>query len=328
MNLNNDFSEIVDLIKYSRNRAIHTVNSELINLYWNIGKIINHKTDNSSGNGAVVSLSKHIKNNFPGIKGFSSQNLWRMRQFYQTYNGNEKLSALTRDISWTSNMLIIGKTKSKEEIEFYLTLSIREKYSSRELERQIDSGIYERSIISNNNLSAVLRENYPDSKNQLKDNYILDFLALEEPFTEKDLQKGLVNHLKSFLLELGRDYAFMGEEFRLQVGNKDFYIDLLFFHRSLQCMVAFELKITDFKPEYIGKMVFYLEALDRQVKKSHEKKSVGIILCKSRDTQIVEYSLNRTMSPTMIAEYETKLIPKKVLEDKLKEFYRLANEEI
>ena len=223
-------------------------------------------------------------------------------------------------------MLILSKSKTETEKEFYINLVIKERYSSRELERQIDSGIYERIILTESKLSAVLKEIHPKSNDVFKDNYILDFLALPKPFAEKELRVSIVDHLKDFILEFGKDFTFVGQEYRVQVGNKDFYVDLVFYHRELQCLVALDLKITDFKPEYLGKMEFYLEALDRDVKKEHEKPSVGIILCKSKDSEIVEYSLSRTMSPTLVAQYETKLIDKKLLEKKLHEFYELADE--
>ena len=181
------------------------------------------------------------------------------------------------------------------------------------------------SYIDNTKLSAVLRELHPKSKDIFKDNYVLDFLALPNSYQEKDLRISIINHLKDFILEFGKDFTLVGQEYRLQVGNKDFYIDLVFYHRELQCLVAVDLKITDFKPEYLGKMEFYLEALDKDVKKEHEKPSVGIVLCKSKDSEIVEYSLNRTMSPTLIAQYETKLISKKLLEKKLNDFFQILD---
>jgi predicted nuclease of restriction endonuclease-like (RecB) superfamily len=200
-------------------------------------------------------------------------------------------------------------------------LSIQEKYSSRELERQIDSGLFERVLLSDKKLSAVLREIHPKANEAFRDNYMLDFLSLPKKHSEKDLRKSIIKHLKNFVLEFGKDFTFVGEEYRVQVGNKDFYVDLLFYHRELQCLVAFDLKITEFKPEYLGKMEFYLEALDNDVKKAHEKPSVGIVLCKNKDEKVVQYALNRSISPTMVAKYETELIDKSLLERKLDEFF-------
>lgn len=320
------FDDIVQMITAARENAILTVNKELIELYWQIGQYISKKIDSSDwGKGVVNKLSEYIFEKKPDIKGFSPQNLWRMKQFYDTYYKNTKLSSLLREISWTNNLMIISKATSDKEREFYIRLTIKEQYSSRELERQIDSGIYERILLSDKKISSALREIHPKSVEAFKDNYILEFLSLPKDHSEKDLRKKIVQHLKAFILEFGKDFAFVGEEYRLSVGNKDFYVDLLFFHRELQCLVAFDLKITDFKPEYLGKMEFYLESLDRDVKKGHEKPSVGIILCKNKDVKIVEYALSRSMSPTLVSKYETKLINKKLLERKLDEFFLLAD---
>jgi len=322
MKLEKQFSEIRILIQIAKNNAFKSVNIVLIDLYNEIGKYVSEKINNSEwGKSVVNQLSDFILQNEPGIKGFSPQNIWRMKQFYETYAEKLKLSALVREISWTNNLMIISKSTTYEEKEFYLKLSIREKYSSRELERQIDSGLFERIITSDKKLSAVMREMHPNVENAFRDNYMLDFLALPKTHSEKDLRKAIIQHLKDFILEFGKDFTFVGEEYRVQVGNKDFYIDLLFFHRELQCLVAFDLKITDFKPEYLGKMEFYLEALDNDVKKIHEKPSVGIVLCKSKDAKVVQYALNRSISPALVAKYETELIDKKILERKLDEFF-------
>ncbi|MDD2634925.1 MAG: PDDEXK nuclease domain-containing protein [Bacteroidales bacterium] len=318
------FLEVQKLIRLARLKINLSVNTSLIELYWQIGAYVHQKLKDSVwGKSVVAELSDFIRKSEPDIKGFSAQNIWRMRQFYEIYNKNEKLSALLREISWTNNMLILSKAKSNAEREFYLRLASREAYSSRELERQIDSGLYERTINSGKNLSAVLREVHPMAEQGLRDSYMLDFLSLPRHHSEKDFRKAIILNMKEFILEFGKDFAFVGEEYRLQVGNKDFYVDLLFYHRELQCLVAFDLKITDFKPEYMGKMEFYLEALDNDVKKVHEKPSVGIILCKNHDSMVVQYALNRTVSPAMIAKYETGLPDRRLLERKLDEFYSL-----
>jgi predicted nuclease of restriction endonuclease-like (RecB) superfamily len=240
-----------------------------------------------------------------------------MKQFYETYI-NSKLSALLRELSWTNNILIFSKSKTFEEREFYIRLSIQERYSSRELERQIDSGYYERAILSKK-VSPVVSQIDKMELSNFKDTYVLEFLNLPDIFEESEFRKSLVNNFKKFVLEFGKDFAFVGEEYRISVGNNDYFIDLVFYHRELQCLVAFELKIDDFKPEYLGKLNFYLEALDRDVKKKHENPSVGIILCKSKDKEVVEYALSRNASPAMISEYKTQLIPKKLLQNKLHE---------
>jgi len=328
MEIEKHFDDILLMISAAREKAILAVNSQLIELYWNIGNYISDRVNSSEwGKGVVTNLSKYIYSKIPDVKGFFSQNLWRMKQFYEIYAANIELSSVLRELSWTNNLMIFSKSTSDKERAFYIQLAIKERYSSRELERQIDSGVFERVLLANENLSAVMRETHPKSITTFKDNYVLEFLSLPEVHSEKDLRKKIVLHLKDFIIEFGKDFAFIGEEYRLPVGNKDFNVDLLFFHRDLQCLVAFDLKITDFKPEHLGKMEFYLEALDRDLKKEHEKPSVGIILCKSKDAKIVEYALNRTMSPAMVAKYETELIDKKLLELKLDEFFHLANSE-
>jgi len=325
MELAQEFTEIQKLIRKAKTRAFKAVNTELIGLYWEIGKYISGKITKAEwGKGVVKNLSDYLKESEPELKGFSSQNLWRMKQFYEAYYENEKLSTVLREIPWSHNMAILSSSNSEAEREFYIRLTINERLSFRELERRIDTGTYERVILSNEKLSPVLRELYPQANQLFKDNYIFDFLTLPKPFSEKTLRAGIIQNLKEFILELGKDFTFVGEEYRLQVGKKDFYIDLVFYHRELQCLVAIDLKITDFKPEYLGKMEFYLEVLDRDVKKAHEKPSIGIVLCKNKDSKVVEYALNRSISPTLISQYETKLIDKKLLGNKLDEFFELA----
>ena len=193
------------------------------------------------------------------------------------------------------------------------------------MERQINSGVFERVIIGNETISSSLKEIHPDVANTFKDTYVFEFLNLPEHYNESDLQKGLVRQMKDFILELGRDFIFIGEEFRIQVGNGDFYVDLLFYHRGLQCLVAIELKADKFKPEHLGQLNFYLEALDRDVKKTNENPSIGVLLCKDKDSEVVEYALSRTLSPTMVTEYTTKLPDKKLLQQKLHELFEQNN---
>jgi len=316
------FTDIVELIKRSRNNAIKTVNAELIGLYWSIGEYISRKVELSEwGQSVVKELSQYIQTNEPDIKGFSDKNLWRMKQFYETYKEFPKVSTLLREISWSHNLAIFSRCKSIEEQEFYIKLSKQENYSFRELERQISSSLFERTMIGNSKLSTVLRETNTDIANTFKDSYVFDFLNLPETFSESDLQKGLIQQMKNFILELGRDFIFISEEYKVQVGNSDFFIDLLFFHRGLQCLVAFELKADKFKPEHLGQLNFYLEALDRDVKRENENPSIGVLLCKDKDSEIVEYALSRSLSPTMVSEYKTQLPDKKLLQQKLHELF-------
>jgi predicted nuclease of restriction endonuclease-like (RecB) superfamily len=249
-----------------------------------------------------------------------------MKQFYETYKDFPKLSTLLREISWSHNLAIFSRCKTVEEKEFYLKQAKQENYSFRELERQISSSLFERTMIGNSKLSTALRESNHDLSNTFKDSYVFEFLNLPQLHSESDLQRGLVKQMKNFILELGKDFLFIGEEYKLQVGNSDFYIDLLFYHRGLQCLVAFELKADKFKPDHLGQLNFYLEALDRDVKKPNENPSIGILLCKDKDSEVVEYALSRSLSPTMVSEYKTQLPDKKLLQQKLHELFDSATD--
>ncbi len=346
MKLESQFTEVIRLIKKARSNAFQAVNTEMINLYWNIGEYISKRVEVQAwGKSIVAQLANFIEKKAPGLNGYSHRNLWRMKQFYETYKDYPKLSALLREISWTNNLIILGMRRP-EEREFYLRLCVQERYTKRELERQINSSLFERTMIGRRKLSTVLREIATKSKlpamptvldestgniklsplvteiginNSFKDSYVFEFLNLPPDHSENQLQKALICQMKDFILELGRDFVFMAEEYRLQVGNSDFEVDLLFFHRDLQCLVAIELKTEKFKPDHLGQLNFYLEALDKDVKKPHEKPSIGILLCKDQDSQVVKYALNRSLSPAVVAAYETQLPDKKLLQKKLHE---------
>ena len=240
-----------------------------------------------------------------------------MKQFYETYEGHEKLSAVLREISWTNNLIIMSRVKTDDAKMFYIQLIQRYGYSSRELERQIDSMLYERTMLSEHRNEQVLTQK--PELNVLRDSYVLEFLDVPVLHREKDLRKAIVANIRDFLLEFGKDFSFVAEEYRIQVGNKDFYIDLLFFNRALQCLVAIELKTTDFKPEHLGQLEFYLEALDRNVKIPGENPSVGLILCAGKDEMVVEYALSRSLSPALVADYQLHLPNKTLLMKKFRE---------
>ena len=317
------FSEVLNTIKSVREKVYKQVNASLIQLYWDIGKYVSQKVEKENwGKSIVQKLSEYIQKNEPGIKGFSARNIWRMKQFYETYKENEKLSTLWAELSWSHHRQIMS-LKTPEEREFYLNLCAKGHYSVRELERLINTGTYERTMLAQKNMSEAVKQLPKSTENIFKDTYILDFLDLPVPHKEKDLQTALVSSLKDFILELGKNFSFIGQEYRVQVGNQDFYIDLLFFHRELQSLVAFELKTEKFKPEFMGQLEFYLEALDRDVKLPNENPSIGVLLCRDKDNEVVEYALSRSLSPTLIADYEIKLIPKELLLKKLNEFYNL-----
>ena len=323
---NNQFDEIIRIIEQSRENAMRKVNEELIMMYWRVGEYISRESKEASyGDSYIQSLDDFFSKNYPQIKGFNRRGLYRMKQFYETYKDDEKMSTLLTQLSWSNHLKLLSACKTNDERLFYMQLCVKEGYSARELARQVDSGYYERYLMSKTNLSPVVSQAHNDTGNIFLDNYVLDFLDLPEKVSEKDLQKSILNNLKSFILEIGKDFTFIGEEYRVQVGNHDYYIDLLFYHRGLSCLVAFELKIGEFKPEYIGKVNFYLEALDREVKKENENPSVGVILCASKDDEVVEYALSRSLSPTMVSEYTLKLIDKKLLQEKLKEYVELTD---
>ncbi|MBT3194738.1 MAG: DUF1016 domain-containing protein [Verrucomicrobia bacterium] len=315
-----EFDAILRRIRETRQKVFAQANTALIELYWHIGQTISEKVEQASwGKGVVRELADYIARTDPEIKGFSDKNLWRMKQFYETYGEDEKLATLWRELSWSHNRTIMTR-KTVEEREFYLRLALQERLSVRDLQRQIDAAHYERSLTSAK-LSPAVRELQPSVTSVFRDTYILEFLGLPETHSEKDLRAALAQHMKAFLLELGRDFIFVGEEFRLQVGNQDFFIDLLFFHRGLSALVAFELKIGKFAPQDLGQLSFYLEALDRDVKKPHENPSIGILLCRDKDDEVVEYALSRNLSPTLISQYQLQLPDKKLLQAKLHELF-------
>ena len=319
--IDNTFAEIATIIQEAHENAYRKINEELILMYQRVGKFLSEKSKVASyGDGYIEALSEYIQRQFPGIKGFNRRGLYRMKQFYEIYSGNEKVSALLTQLSWTNHLLIMSGSKSDEEREFYMRLAVKERYSSRQLERQMDSGYYERYILSK---TKLLPEPLQSKQNPFLDSYVVEFLDLPDTFHENDFRRALVKGMRNFILELGRDFTFVGEEYPIQVGGEDYRIDLLFFHRNLRCLVAMELKVGKFKPEYVSKMDFYLEGLDRQVKKMDENPSVGLLLCASKNDEVVEYALSRTLSPMMVAQYQLQLPDKDVLRKKLQELSNL-----
>lgn len=278
----NRFEDIVYVIEQARENAYRKVNEELILMYQRVGKFLSERSKSANyGDAYIDSLAEYIQTRFPGIKGFNRRGLYRMKQFYELYAENEKVSPLVTQLSWTNHLLIMSGSKSDEEREFYIRLAVKERYSKRQLERQMDSGYYERYMLSQ---KKPLPEPIQSSQSPFLDSYVVEFLDLPETFHESD-----------------------------------FRIDLLFFHRALRCLVAIELKVGKFKPEYVSKMDFYLEGLDRQVRKPDENPSVGLLLCASKNDEVVEYALSRTLSPMMISRYQLQLPDKNVLRKKLQE---------
>jgi predicted nuclease of restriction endonuclease-like (RecB) superfamily len=254
MELKQQFSHISTLIQEAKKRIYRVANSELVTLYWQIGEYVSQQVATKAwGKSVVKELSDFIQQSEPNIVGFSSQNIWRMKQFYETYKDNEKLSTLSREISWSHHKFIMP-CRTPEEREFYIRMTIKEKWSKRKLERQIESSYFERVMLGNAKLAPLGRVLPQGITDSFKDTYVLELLHLPEDHKEKDLRKGIAQNITKFLLEFGRDYAFMGEEYPVQVGDQDFSIDLVFYNRSLNCMVAIELKIEKFKPEHLGQL--------------------------------------------------------------------------
>lgn len=320
-----DFSKLITIIDDARSRALKAVNAELIQMYWDVGACLSDLCAQSEfGDGIIDQIASFIARENPNIKGFNRRGLYRMKQFYEAYRGDEFVSPLVTQISWTNHLLILSGCKSREERHFYLALCAREQYSKRELERQINSAYFERYMLSR---TKPISQRVPgDVRDSILDTYVLEFLDLPDVFSERNLRKAIIANLKQFILEFGKDFTLVGEEYRVQVGNTDFFIDLLFYNRALSCLVPIELKLGKFRPEHIGQINFYLEALDRDVRKPNENPSVGVILCASKDDAVVEYALSRSISPTLVSDYQLCLPDKQLLQNKLRELTELALE--
>lgn len=358
MSLALQFSEVKSLISEARNKALQAVNEEAVLLNWRVGAYVSTKLKSASwGDGIVQQLAEYLKSQEPTLKGFDKRGLYRMVQFYDSYAAEEFLlaiaphlkqlkkanvsTALTQfentnneldifvstvltQISWSNHLEILVACKTPQEKLFYLIMSRKERWTVRELRRQIKAGTYERTMIGNQQVSKIQRYFPQDITNVFRDTYVLEFLNLPELHSESTLRKTLLKNLSSFMKELGNDFLFMGEEFKLSVGKQDFYIDLLFYHRELQCLVAIELKTEVFTPQSLAQINFYLEALDRDVRKPKENPSIGILLCKGKDDLVVEYAMSRSLSSAMIADYQLKLPNKNVLQEKWAELIELS----
>ncbi len=297
--------EIKNKIRLAQYEALKKVNHTLLELYWDIGKSIVEKQNKLGwGKSVVEKLSKDLILEFPDTQGFSTDNLWRMRKFYIHYQYNTKLAPLVQEISWSHNILILERCKDDLEREYYIQMIRKNAWSKSVLNHQISGKSFEKFLL-NNNIEKALPENAKNrGKLMLKDEFCFEFLDLAETHSEKELELGLMKNIKAFLFELGSDFTLIGNQFRLQVGNEDFYIDILLFHRRLKSLVAIELKTGNFKPEYAGKMNFYLAVLDDTIKLKDENPSIGIIICKSKNKTIVEYALKNNDGPIGVASYQ------------------------
>ncbi|MGI6391217.1 MAG: PDDEXK nuclease domain-containing protein [Kiritimatiellia bacterium] len=305
--------EVKERIRSAQYEALKAVNKELVGLYWDIGRLIVERQDVEGWGKAVVEqLAADLRTEFPGVGGFSASNLWRMKAFFEAYTGLEKLAPLVREIGWSHNLAILERCKDPLEREFYLRMTRKFGWSKNVLIHQIDNQSYEKSLLGQTNFDQALTpELRAQAKLAVKDEYTFDFLELGEEHSERELERALIARIEDFLRAMGGMFAFMGSQYRLEVDGKEFFIDLLLFHRRLRCLVAIELKVGEFLPEFVGKMQFYLAALDRQIRQEDENPSIGIILCKEKSRTIVEYALHDARKPIGVATYEiTKTLPK------------------
>jgi predicted nuclease of restriction endonuclease-like (RecB) superfamily len=308
-------AEVKERIRSAQYEALKAVNKELVGLYWDIGRIIVERQDAEGWGKAVVEqLAADLRTEFPGVGGFSASNLWRMKAFFEAYTGLEKLAPLVREIGWSHNLAILERCKDPLEREFYLRMTRKFGWSKNVLIHQIDNQSYEKSLLGQTNFDRALTpELRAQAKLAVKDEYTFDFLELGEEHSERELERALIARIEDFLRAMGGMFAFMGSQYRLEIDGEEFFIDLLLFHRRLRCMVAIELKIGKFRPEFVGKMQFYLTALDRQVRQEDENSSIGIILCKEKSRTIVEYALHDARKPIGVATYEiTKTLPREL----------------
>lgn len=297
---------ITNKIRAAQTRAMVAVNRELIDVYRDIGKTIHEQQQTAEwGSSVVEQLAKDLKKSFAGMRGFSSRNLWNMRDFYLSYADNQKLQAMTAEISWTHNVVVFEKCKDPLEREFYIRMSKKNGWTYRVLMNQISNRLYERTLANQTNFDKNLPEAMrSEAKLAVKDEYIFGFVDLGDEYDERELEKALIGNIEGFLREAGGVYAFMGSQYRLEVGNKEFLIDILLYHRKLKSLVAIELKVGEFVPEFMGKMQFYLTVLDDKVRMKDENPSIGIILCKEKDRTIVEYALKEANKPIGVATYQ------------------------
>jgi len=298
--------EVQQRIRAAQYDALKAVNREMINLYWDIGKMIVTRQQNVNwGKSVVEQLAKDLQAEFPGISGFSTRNIWRMRDFYLTYHSQKILPPLVAEIGWTHNIVILEKCKDDLEREFYIKMTRKFGWTKNVLIHQIENQTYQKTLLNQTNFNKTVPT---EIRNQLKlavkDEYTFDFLELADEHSERQLEQAILTRVEPFLQEMGGLFAFIGSQYRLEVDDEEYFIDILLYHRRLKCLVAIELKIGKFLPEYVGKMQFYLSVLDNTVKLPDENPSIGIILCKSKQRTIVEYALKDSNKPIGVATYQ------------------------
>lgn len=298
-------NEITARIRSAQYEALKAVNKEMIALYWEVGKrITEQQTALGWGKSVVENLSRDIQKEFPGIQGFGVRNMWDMARFYAEYQSNEILQPLVAEISWSKHIVILTKCKETQQRQFYILATKKYGWTKDVLINKIEAKTYENYLLGQSNFDITL----PDSiKNQailaLKDEYTFDLIGLADEHSEYELEQAIIKNIRAFLMEFGTDFSFIGNQYRLEVDGKEYFIDLLLYNRRLQAMIAIELKIGEFQPEYKGKMEFYLNILNDTVKLPHENPAIGIIICKSKSRMIVEYALKSSNMPIGVATY-------------------------
>lgn len=299
-------TELKSKILSSQYEALKAVNKELIGLYWDIGKNILEKQEAFGwGKSIVKNLSEELQKEFVGMKGFSERNLWNMRNFYIEYRSNSKLQTLSAEIGWSHNVAIFQKCKDDLQREFYIKSVMKFGWTYRVLDNHIDNNSYEKYLLNQTNFDTTLPDEYKhQAKLAIKDEYNFDFLELSDKHSEYQLEIGLINKVREFLAQMGNDFTFVGNQYKLEVDEEEYFIDLLLYHRRLKSLIAVELKIGKFKPEYAGKMSFYLSVLNDKVKLADENPSIGIIICKEKKRTTVEYALKESNQPIGIATYK------------------------
>lgn len=306
---------VKERVRTAQYAALKLVNKELVGMYWDVGRMLTERqAGGSHGDSVVKRLAQDLQLTFPGVSGFSWRNLFYMSEFYVAYSDIPKLQPLVAIIGWAHNLTIVQRCKDPLEREFYIRMTAKFGWTKNVLIHQIDNQSYEKTLLGQTNFDKALTPKLrAQAKLAVKDEYTFDFLELGEEHAERELERALVARMEHFLRAMGGMFAFVGSQFRLEVDGREFFIDLLLYHRRLRCLVAIELKVGEFQPEFVGKMQFYLAALDNQVREKGEQPSIGIILCKTKRRTIVEYALQTAKKPIGVATYRMlKHLPKEL----------------
>lgn len=356
-----EFEVVYNIISSHRNKVVQVINNESLSMMWEVGGFVSTKIKSANwGDGIVRQLAEYIHTQDPTARGWSYRTLYKMVQFYETYSSESFVRLLSKadtssmiDIvpfktaqnyeqefvpfemaqipnilfctGWTNHQIVLNRCKTDQERLFYILYACRERLQNKELIRAIKTNVMDSVLGSKSRQSGSMTKTYPASPMLFKEKIYLDMLGLPLNYKESKLRKEIVKHMKEFILEMGKDFLFIDEEHGISVGGKTFKIDLLFYHRLLQCMVAIELKTTEFHPKDLGQLEFYLEALDQEEKRHNENPSIGILLCKEADMEVVRFALNRSMSPTMVTQYKEQLQVGGVIQRSLVEFCRFLN---